>query len=72
LQKVIGVMNATSRIDSTSRIPKTIPLWLNFKQIEQLLSVADKPRDYGLVDFMWLRGCRIAEVVGARVDNVQI
>jgi hypothetical protein len=41
-------------------------------KLEQLLAAADKTRDYALVDFMWLRGCRIVEVVGASVDSVQI
>lgn len=53
------------------RIPHAIPRWLNAKQVGQLMAAADKQRDYALVDFIWSSGCRISEVVGARVDYVQ-
>ncbi|MDQ1407231.1 MAG: integrase/recombinase XerC [Acidobacteriaceae bacterium] len=70
--KLIGVMNTSpAALIQHRRIPQAIHRWLNAKQVGQLMAAADKQRDYALVDFMWSSGCRISEVVGARVDYVQ-
>jgi site-specific recombinase XerD len=53
------------------RVARPLPHWLSPQQMERLLKAADNARDLALVDFMWSTGCRIAEVVGARVEDVQ-
>ncbi len=69
---LVGVMSTSpAALIQHRRIPVTVPRWLNPTQINQLLSAADKQRDYALVDFMWSSGCRVSEVVGARVEYVQ-
>lgn len=69
---LVGVMSTSpAALIQHRRIPITVPRWLNPIQIKQLLAVADGQRDYALVDFMWSSGCRVAEVVGARVEYVQ-
>jgi integrase/recombinase XerC len=69
---LIGVMTTSpAALIQPRRIPKTVPHWLNATQINQLLAAADKQRDYALIDFMWSSGCRVSEVVGARVEYVQ-
>ncbi len=70
--RLIGVMSTSpAALIQHRRTPKTVPRWLNPAQIKQLMAAADKQRDYALVDFMWSSGCRVSEVVGARVECVQ-
>jgi integrase/recombinase XerD len=38
--------------------------------MRSLLTAADNLRDRALVEFMWDTGCRISEVVGARIENI--
>jgi site-specific recombinase XerD len=35
------------------------------------MAIAHNQRDYALVSFMWSSGCRVSEVVSARVEDVQ-
>jgi site-specific recombinase XerD len=69
---LVGVMTTSpAALIQHRRIPVAVPRWLNPIQIKQLLAAADKQRDYALVDFMWSSGCRVSEVVAARVEYVQ-
>lgn len=69
---LVGVMSTSpAALIQHRRIPVSVPRWLNPTQIKQLLAAADSQRDYALVDFMWSSGCRVAEVVGTRVEDVQ-
>ncbi|MBZ5701013.1 MAG: tyrosine-type recombinase/integrase [Acidobacteriia bacterium] len=52
------------------RVPRPLPHWLSVAELRQLIAAADNPRDRALVEFMWATGCRIAEVVGARMENI--
>jgi integrase/recombinase XerC len=49
---------------------RPLPHWLSAEQMQRLLKAATNPRDLALVDFMWSTGCRIAEVVGTRVEAI--
>ncbi len=53
------------------RVARALPHWLTPGQIRRLMDVTDNPRDLALIDFMWSTGCRVAEVCGARVENIQ-
>jgi integrase len=54
-----------------SRVSRTLPQWHSVEKIRKLIdAAAENTRDYALVQFMWATGCRIAEVVGARVENI--
>jgi integrase/recombinase XerC len=69
---LVGVMTTSpAALIQHRRIPVAVPRWLNPIQVKQLLAAADKQRDYALVDFMWSSGCRVSEVVAARVEYVQ-
>jgi site-specific recombinase XerD len=52
------------------RVPRPLPQWCSVDELRKLIAVAGNLRDRVLVEFMWATGCRIAEVVGARIEDV--
>jgi site-specific recombinase XerD len=52
------------------RVSRPLPHWLSVAEMRQLLGAADNPRDHTLVSFMWDSGCRVSEVAGARIENI--
>lgn len=53
------------------RTPRPLPHWLSVEQMSKLLNAAENLRDRALIDFMWSSGCRVGEIVGIRVENIQ-
>jgi site-specific recombinase XerD len=53
------------------RVSRPLPHWLSVAEMRQLLAAADNPRDHTLIAFMWDSGCRVSEVVGARIENIE-
>ena len=49
---------------------RRLPHWLSINQLRKLVAAAESPRDSALIEFMWATGCRISEVVGARLENI--
>jgi site-specific recombinase XerD len=51
--------------------PRRLPHWLSVDDIKKLIVAAeDKIGHRALVEFIWASGCRIAEVVGARLEDI--
>jgi integrase/recombinase XerC len=69
-EAVGAVKSSPARLVPRRKVPRTLPHWLTAAQVEQLLAAADTARDRLLIDFMWATGCRIAEVLSARVENI--
>jgi len=53
------------------RVSRPLPHWLSVAEMRQLLAAADNLRDHILIAFMWDTGCRVSEVVGARIENIE-
>jgi integrase/recombinase XerC len=65
------VKQSPAALIQNRRVPRPLPHWLTVAQIEKLISVADNSRDTGLVMFIFDTGCRVSEVCGVRVENIQ-
>ena len=50
---------------------RSLPHWLTVLEVKKLIAAADNLRDRLLIEVMWVTGCRVSEVVGARVENIQ-
>jgi site-specific recombinase XerD len=70
LQLAGVVKESPARLIQSPRVSRKLPRWISVDDMQRLLAVTDSPRDRALVEFMWSTGCRIAEVVGARVENM--
>jgi integrase/recombinase XerD len=53
------------------RTSRPLPHWLSVAEMRKLLAAADNLRDHTLIAFMWDTGCRVSEVVGARIENIE-
>jgi len=65
------VKNSPARLIESRGVPRGLPHWLSVIDIRKLIAAAENVRDRGLVMFMYDTGCRIAEVVGVRVEDIQ-
>ena len=53
------------------RTSRPLPHWLSVAEMRKMLAAADNLRDHTLIAFMWDTGCRVSEVVGARIENIE-
>jgi site-specific recombinase XerD len=49
---------------------RRLPHWLSVAELRKLIATAENLRDRALIEFMWASGCRVSEVVGARLENI--
>jgi len=49
------------------KVPKT----LTIEQVEALITAADVPRDRAIIEIFYSTGCRISELLGMRIENIQ-
>lgn len=59
-----------TRYIANRRTKKPLPHWLSVADTRELLAVTDNPRDRALIEFMWATGCRVSEVIGAQIENI--
>ena len=69
---LIGIRNTSpTALIPQRKLPTSLPHWLSAEQVKKLMGAAENARDYALIDFMYSSGCRVAEVVGARIEDVR-
>jgi integrase/recombinase XerD len=64
------VRDSPAALIKNRRVSRPLPHWLSVVDLRKLVAAAENPRDRALVEFMWATGCRLAEVIGARVENI--
>jgi site-specific recombinase XerD len=64
------VKQSPADVIQNRRVARSLPRWLVVTDVQKLIAAAENDRDRGLVMFMFDTGCRIAEVVGARVEDI--
>ncbi len=68
---VAGVVKESpARLVQNHHVTRKLPRWLSIEDMHKLLAAAETPRDRALVYFFWSTGCRIAEVIGLRIENI--
>jgi site-specific recombinase XerD len=71
LERKGAVKTSPLRLIESRGVPRGLPHWLSIDDILKLVEAAEEKISYrALVEFMWATGCRIAEVVGTRVEDV--
>lgn len=70
LELVGAVKGSPARLIESKGGARSLPRWLSVAEMQKLIAAADNPRDRVLVTFMWATGCRISEVLGARIENI--
>ncbi len=68
-------MNETTKIH-LSKLPKKLPQFLSFEQIQNALALIDKTtwiglRDYALILFLYATGARISECLALRAEDIE-
>ena len=70
LQRTEMVKDSPVRFIANRKVARRLPRFLSVEEVEKLIAAARTIRDRALFEFMYSTGCRIAEVVGARVENL--
>jgi site-specific recombinase XerD len=52
------------------KVSRKLPRVLTIEEIEKLIDAAETPRDRALIEVMYATGCRISEVVGMRLEDL--
>jgi site-specific recombinase XerD len=64
------VKDSPTRLIETRDGQRRLPHWLSVAELRKLIAAAENIRDRALIEFMWASGCRVSEVVGARLENI--
>src|SRR6266850_848517 len=64
------VKDSPTRLVVTRDGQRRLPHWLSVTEMRKLIAAAGNLRDRALIEFMWATGCRISEVLGARMENI--
>ncbi len=59
------------RFIRTRKVPKRLPRFLTEEQMTKLIEAARTPRDRALLELFYGTGCRLGEIVGIRVEDVE-
>ena len=69
---VDAVQVSPARAVQTRRVKRRLPNVLTEAEIERLIEAGATLRDRAVLEFFYSTGCRIAEVAGARVEDVDL
>jgi site-specific recombinase XerD len=70
-ESIGAVKSSPIRLILRRGAPRRLPHWLSVDDIKKLIEAAeDKISHRALVEFMWATGCRVSEVVGARLEEI--
>jgi integrase/recombinase XerC len=69
-ERIGAVKSSPARLVQRRKIPRPLPHWLTPEQVQRLLGAATNPRDRAIVALLWDTGCRVSEVVGARLEDL--
>jgi site-specific recombinase XerD len=70
LQTTDALKDSPARFMVNRKIARKLPRFLTVKEVDRLIGAAKKPRDRALIEVMYGTGCRIAEIVGMRVEDI--
>jgi integrase/recombinase XerC len=70
LQKTDTVKESPLRFIASPKFRRRLPRTLTVEEVEKLIDATETPRDRALVETMYATGCRIAEIVGMRVEDI--
>lgn len=67
-----GLMkDSPTRLIQRRGAPRPLPHWLSVEDVLKLIEAAEEKISYrALIEFMWATGCRISEVLGARIESI--
>ena len=70
LQKTDMVKDSPVRFIANHKVVRRLPRFLSVEEVGLLIDATETPRDRALIEVMYATGCRVAEVVGMRVENL--
>jgi site-specific recombinase XerD len=70
LQKIGALTDSPVRFIPNRKVARRLPRVLTVEEVERLIDATETPRDRALIEVMYATGCRIAEIVGMRVEDI--
>src|SRR5882724_1157797 len=70
LQKIGEVKDSPVRFIANHKATRKLPQPLSIEEVERLISATECPRDRALIETMYATGCRIAEILGMRIEDI--
>jgi integrase/recombinase XerC len=70
LEKCGVVKDSPVRLIANHKVTRKLPRVLCMAEIDRLIAAAQTPRDNALLSTMYATGCRVAEIVGMRIEHI--
>ena len=70
LQMGGAVPGNIARLIKGRKVGRRLPLVLTVEEVERLIEATKTPRDRALIETFYATGCRLAEVMGMRIEDV--
>jgi site-specific recombinase XerD len=70
LERIDVVKSSPTRLIENRRIHRRAPRHLSIEEMQKLLSACERMRDLAIVQTLWSTGCRRAELLGMKIEDV--
>jgi site-specific recombinase XerD len=70
LQKIGLLRDSPICFIANRKVTRKLPRFLSVEEVEKLIAAAERRRDRALIEVMYATGCRIAEIVNMRLEDV--
>lgn len=64
------IASCPPRLLYTRKVSKRLPRCLTIEEVRRLIDAASTPRDRAIIELFYSTGCRLAEIVGIRLEDV--
>jgi site-specific recombinase XerD len=70
LERIDVVTSSPTRLVANRRIHRKMPRHLSIEEMQKLLSACERIRDLAIIQTLWSTGCRQAELLGMKIEDV--
>ena len=70
LERIDVITSSPTRLIANRRIHRKTPRHLSIEEVEKLLSACESIRELAIIQTLWSTGCRQAELLGMKIEDV--
>jgi len=72
LQRIDEVKDSPVRLIANRKVSRKLPHVMSAKDVDSLIAAAKRPRDTALIETIYATACRVSEITGMRIENIDL
>lgn len=70
LERIDLICSSPTRLIRNRRVHRKPPRYLTIEEVERMLAACDTIRDRAILEMFWCTGCRLSELLGMHIEDV--